>query len=135
VKYIDQADQGLAHARNTGWRAAASACVVFLDADDLLLPHALTAGLACVERHPRGMFVSGHHEFIGEPGTALPAWRDRRHADDQSFTSGNLELILPNGRRAGKVTPTAADQRSLHSDAPAELHRHELLRDVPPNRP
>ena len=44
VRLIRQPNAGLAAARNTGWRQADSPHVVFLDADDRLLPGALASG-------------------------------------------------------------------------------------------
>ena len=38
VRLIRQPNAGLSAARNTGWRAATTEFVVFLDADDRLLP-------------------------------------------------------------------------------------------------
>src|SRR3954454_11041164 len=69
VTYIAQANAGLGAARNTGWRAAGGACVVFLDADDRLLPHALSAGLACLDRYPRAVFCAGHYDLVDDAGT------------------------------------------------------------------
>ena len=50
---------GVAHARNAGLRAAMGEFVVFLDADDVLLPDALTAQVACLERCPDVDVVHG----------------------------------------------------------------------------
>src|SRR3954469_14899324 len=51
VRYVRQENQGLASARNTGIRESVSPYLVFLDADDRLLPNALAAGLACFAAH------------------------------------------------------------------------------------
>jgi GT2 family glycosyltransferase len=45
--------------------------VVFIDADDRLLPRALEAGLNCLRAHPECAFVVGQHEFIAADGTLL----------------------------------------------------------------
>src|SRR3954451_13776950 len=45
VRLITRPNAGLAAARNTGLTACSSSYVVFLDADDLLMPNAVRAGL------------------------------------------------------------------------------------------
>ena len=107
VTYIHQERQGLSGARNSGWRASSGSYVVFLDADDRLLPGAIEAGIEAFGRWPQAAFVFGHYELIDEQGAVLPTWRELRIADDQSFTSGDFELVLPDGRRAGR-SPQAA---------------------------
>lgn len=68
VRIIRQKNRGLSAARNTGlWNSKASH-VVFLDADDRLLPHALEAGLKCVASHPGCALVYGGCNFIAENG-------------------------------------------------------------------
>ena len=61
VQLMRQANLGLAAARNTGLRAARSPFVVFLDADDLLEPGALAAGLQAFEQNRAAAFVYGAH--------------------------------------------------------------------------
>jgi SAM-dependent methyltransferase len=46
--------------------------LVFLDADDRLLPDALEVGLKHLKEHPECAFVSGHCRFIAVDGSPLP---------------------------------------------------------------
>lgn len=71
VRLVRQPNQGLASARNAGLRAIASDKVIFLDADDRLLPRAIAAGLDCFERVPDAGFVYGGHRRIDRSGKAL----------------------------------------------------------------
>src|ERR687898_2245292 len=71
VRLIRQENRGLAGARNRGLEEAKGEYVVFLDADDRLLPGALEAGLGCFEAHPECAFVFGNSRRIPEGGTPL----------------------------------------------------------------
>jgi len=102
VRYLHQERRGLSAARNSGWHASSGDHIAFLDADDRLLPGAIEAGIEALERWPRAAFAFGHYELMDEEGAVLPTWRERRIADDQSFTSGDFELVLPDGRCAGR---------------------------------
>ncbi len=78
---LEQPHQGLAAARNTGIDAATGQLLVFLDADDRLLPTALDAGLECLRAHPECGFVFGEHTTVlagAEPSEAarLPTVHD-----------------------------------------------------------
>lgn len=53
VRLIRQEHLGLGAARNTGWRAAQSEFVVFLDADDRLKPEAIAYNLQQFQADPR----------------------------------------------------------------------------------
>jgi glycosyltransferase involved in cell wall biosynthesis len=59
VRLIRQRRSGLAAARNTGWRAAGSDFVVFLDADDRLRPNAVEINTARLLAHPETAFSYG----------------------------------------------------------------------------
>jgi glycosyltransferase involved in cell wall biosynthesis len=86
LRYIRQDNQGLSAARNTGLRESNGAYLVFLDADDRLLPIALETGVNCLRAHPKCGFVSGHYSVIASDGSPMPrrqahcVERDHYHA-------------------------------------------------------
>ena len=58
------ASRGPSAARNTGARAATNDAVLFLDADDRLLPGALAHAAACMAANPQAAFVYGAHRRV-----------------------------------------------------------------------
>jgi glycosyltransferase involved in cell wall biosynthesis len=73
VRYLYQANQGIAPARNAGLHASRGELLVFLDADDRLLPEALAIGVDCLNANPDCAFVSGHWEVVSNFGDPLPS--------------------------------------------------------------
>jgi glycosyltransferase involved in cell wall biosynthesis len=73
TRYVRQANAGPAAARNAGLRHSQGAFVVFLDADDRLLPEALEIGLAALATRPECAFVSGQCHGINADGRWLTA--------------------------------------------------------------
>jgi glycosyltransferase involved in cell wall biosynthesis len=71
VRYVYQRNSGLAAARNRGLRESSGAFLVFLDADDRLLPDALAAGVRELNAHPNCAFVFGSYRHIGLEGLPL----------------------------------------------------------------
>ncbi|WP_114782256.1 glycosyltransferase family 2 protein [Botryobacter ruber] len=68
VKLIRQANQGAAVARNNGMLASKGAYLIFLDADDRLLPNALEAGVSFLTENPGCAYVSGLVQLIDVKG-------------------------------------------------------------------
>src|SRR6266581_946708 len=84
VRYFRQENQGLAAARNTGLRHSVGERLVFLDADDRLMPHAIEVGLACFKDHPECAFVYGHSRFMTFDGS-LFHWQPRPRVEGDYY--------------------------------------------------
>jgi glycosyltransferase involved in cell wall biosynthesis len=59
VRVVRQPNAGISEARNTGLRESHSRYLIFLDADDRLLPNAVAAGLAGHAAHPDAALIAG----------------------------------------------------------------------------
>ncbi len=64
VKYIYQNNQGLSAARNTGIKNSKGSLLIFLDADDWLLPQAINTNLGFLKEYPVSAFVSGGYKLV-----------------------------------------------------------------------
>jgi glycosyltransferase involved in cell wall biosynthesis len=71
VRCLRQANAGISAARNTGVRATSGEFLVFLDADDLLLPGALELGARELASRPGVGFVYGFSRSIAADGRAM----------------------------------------------------------------
>ena len=71
VKYVRQSNAGLSAARNKGIAESSGQFLVFLDADDRLLPGGLAAGLDGFSEHPECAFVYGGFQHIAADGSFL----------------------------------------------------------------
>lgn len=75
VRLLRRENGGLAAARNTGLAAITSDRVVFLDADDVLHPAAVAAGIDAFGRTPDAAFVYGAHRRVDEHGNVVVPYR------------------------------------------------------------
>jgi glycosyltransferase involved in cell wall biosynthesis len=66
VNYFYQSNQGLSAARNTGIKHSSGKYLIFLDADDYLLPEAISTNVLHLEKNPSWAFVSGWHDKVDE---------------------------------------------------------------------
>jgi glycosyltransferase involved in cell wall biosynthesis len=69
---FSQAHAGVSAARNKGLREAVGTYVVFLDADDELLPDAIESGVAALESRPDKWMVARCCSLIDSSGAPLP---------------------------------------------------------------
>lgn len=76
VLCLNQENQGLAAARNAGFRSSRGEYVLFLDADDRLNSRAVETHLACFIRFPEAGFVVGDIDHITADGSyaGSPRW-------------------------------------------------------------
>lgn len=81
VKVVQQANAGVAAARNTGLRCARGELICFLDADDGWLPGKLTAQVNYLQRHPEVGLVF-HRWWVWKP-------------DETGAYIRPLELLVP----------------------------------------
>jgi glycosyltransferase involved in cell wall biosynthesis len=91
VGYLEQENKGLAAARNAGLERCQGEFVVFLDADDRLLPDALRINSARLAADPALAFVAGASRYIARDGAPLLT-------NPQQIPSANLyaELLRRN---------------------------------------
>jgi glycosyltransferase involved in cell wall biosynthesis len=75
-----QDNRGLSRARNVGLAATNGDVLIFLDADDRLMPGAVTTAVKVLTTHPGAQMVFGRCRIIDEDGQPLPTNLPRVHS-------------------------------------------------------
>ena len=94
VRVVRQENQGLSGARNSGFKEAQGEYMVFLDADDRLLPGALATGLRHLDAHTECAFVSGYCKVMAADGSPIGEWR-HHPADDDPYIALLKKCYIP----------------------------------------
>jgi glycosyltransferase involved in cell wall biosynthesis len=71
IRYLYQQNRGLTASRNRGIQESRGAYLIFLDADDRLLPEAVEAGLNVLQPRAECAMAIGDHLFVCEDGSYL----------------------------------------------------------------
>jgi glycosyltransferase involved in cell wall biosynthesis len=74
VRYIHQANQGVAAARNNGLAVARGEYFAFLDQDDLWMPDKLKLQIEYLLSHPEVGYTLTQQQYFLDPGGTLPPW-------------------------------------------------------------
>ena len=92
VEYVRQANAGLSAARNTGLAHAVHETILFLDADDMLLPRAMEHHVTCLEANPDAALVYGGHRRVDVRGDPIGPDKFDAVSDDAyaDFLRGNM---------------------------------------------
>ncbi len=87
VKYLHQNNGGAPRARNAGFRESRGELLVFLDADDRLLPTAVNRSVEALDTYREWAFVTGHVQLIRADGVL-------EGAPPQDHDGGNQFIAL-----------------------------------------
>jgi glycosyltransferase involved in cell wall biosynthesis len=97
VRYLRQKNAGVSAARNAGIRASRGGYVMFLDADDRLLPDAVSRGLQRFHEDSGLGMVAGHFRVIGFDGRVIASPSSRAVHHDHYLSLLHDYFIGPPG--------------------------------------
>jgi glycosyltransferase involved in cell wall biosynthesis len=83
VVHLRQPNRGVASARNLGASRSCGDYLLFLDADDRLLPNAVNVGLVALQCAPDAIFAAGLCRVIGKDGSPQPFQQQPEIARDR----------------------------------------------------
>jgi glycosyltransferase involved in cell wall biosynthesis len=107
VKYVYQDNAGLSAARNRGLLESKGQFIVFLDADDVLYPDAVSFNLKFLREFPSLAFVSGWHEKVDEWLNPL------EETDEATIISNNHYQHFLRGNYVGMHAAVMYTRRTL----------------------
>lgn len=81
VRLIRHENRGLAAARNSGLQATTSGKLIFLDADDRLVPEAIAMGLRCLTASADAAFAYGAYREVRNDGSSINYSRTSTHRE------------------------------------------------------
>jgi glycosyltransferase involved in cell wall biosynthesis len=89
-RFVEQANEGPASARNRGLEAATGDLIAFVDADDVAPPTKIESQAAYLADHPEVGYVLGRHEVVLD-GVEAPPWlvRDPVYGDLDGIPSAS----------------------------------------------
>jgi GT2 family glycosyltransferase len=127
LQFVSQKDQGQADAVNRGFAQCSGAVFTFLNADDILLPGAVTAAVRGFEEHPDAAVVYGGAFHAGPGGERIGAYPvedfDRANLGRRCFICQPAAFMRSSAfAAAGMLDPTL--QFSLDYDLWARLAQH-----------
>ena len=99
IRYVEQANAGLAAARNSGVRHARGEYLGFIDADDLWLPQKVARHLERLEADPDLGLSYSFSSFIDEAGEDLGIFQNEG-TDPTTFLDCYIRNVIGNGSNA-----------------------------------
>ena len=89
IEYLVQENRGLGAARNAGLAECEGEFVLFLDADDRLLPDALASGVEALRKSPESALAVGRHARVTSQGDLM--WLSSEHGSEEIGFASLLE--------------------------------------------
>jgi glycosyltransferase involved in cell wall biosynthesis len=125
VRCIKQENQGISGARNRGAQESSGAYLIFLDADDLLLPNSLELGLRHFKDRPEVALVAGHCQHISPDRSPLPTPPQRLVEEDHYIELLRDNYIWPPASvifRRSQFESVGGFNRSLSGSADHDIY-------------
>lgn len=129
VRYIHQANAGIAVARNSGIAAARGEYVAFLDSDDAWLPWKLEAQMSVLRQRPEVGMVWTDMTAVDESGDIVEA-EYLRTFYKASFRHTTLERICEPAGMLRSFFPAVPKAAASHPVYTGEIYSHMFMGNV-----